>query len=556
MAAGNSGNLYSLSRGLSMSKWQTFAQNGLNHPSGAESIGITATSKKYYEIGQSFEDNATPQFANSKPRFESGDTFVNLVLNMTRKGTIYYVLAPEGVVVTKDKGGNVLEWDDLPEDGSDSLASSQLPLQLPDPLNIQDAGKVYSGINGVVYDAVNYYGENVDITETVNGLLPQTKYCAYFVLKGSSPDISRVYAYRFETTAVSKPRIVLSDNTDGSVNIQTLNVPTKLNYILFTEADAALISNLTSAKLIGNLSAEAKASGKTLPAGYADYDILDAMSTTYFYKNAQTGAGNNVYYPSTDETYDGFSVFDVYAGEEIKNIIAEMIRNGTNCGGADIINIGSIEQTPTTPAGVDQELNNMKTETWYVLLTVGYHKDSEKGAGDAFKAATGLRKLDTDPPEFQDSETTVDSSNTSNPNFPTFSGTVSIRFDKSVYRFDEHETDKDLRVLPVYLVTKGTTLNKAVNLLDYLAISAGGTGKVKEHQTMQRPSSSFVLRFEDIPIGGPISLLNGVLISNSNGQSTLKSLTLTLKRDYQKNESGLQILVPYFEAKWGDQIIK
>lgn len=563
VAAGSTGNLYSLSQNLNKEKWQSYMENGLNHPSGAESIGITAVSKKYYEISQSFEDTATPGFANDKPRFEPGDTFVNMILNLDRKGTIYYVLAPEGVVITKDKGGNDLAWATIPEDGSDKLPDEKLPLKLPNALNIQDAQKMYANIPGVVFDDLDYYSENVDITQTAKGLLPQTNYCAYFVLKGASPDLSRVYVYRFQTNDVSKPKITLQDTTDGAVKITT-HVEAVLDYVLYTEVDALRNPLLTTTfKAAENTPLPIAYQKKSVTAADGtvterDITILEALLTTYDKRTAtsEEGVGSTAYIPENDPKYanmdnvsfEGYSVFDIYATDKEKSQVAQLIRATSSSGGVgdSVVNRGTLEHT-YPDVTVIQEMDKMETESGnYVLLTVAYHVESEEGTGDAFKAQSPIVKLDNKPPEFEDCTTAL--STTTGPNVTKWSGSVTVNFDKPIYWVAERISGSS-DAQPVYQVPlnhSSLKKNNAISVLQYL----GGSATVDIGKGQMYASKSFTFTFEDLVEGDTIQLFTNGFISNANGKGTQKTLTLTMVCEKEKTDTDIEFKVPHFEAKW------
>ena len=68
---------------------------------------------------------------------------------------------------------------------------------------------------------VNYGGNGEVETIIPKDLEPSTDYYVYFVLRGSSQNLSPVYVYKFTTAKVDRPRITLDHGGVGVVDVST-----------------------------------------------------------------------------------------------------------------------------------------------------------------------------------------------------------------------------------------------------------------------------------------------------------------------------------------------
>jgi hypothetical protein len=530
-AAGTSSTLYTLSQGLSTQSWQEFKNNGLNG-GGIVSVGISASSQDYLQVRQLFTDTKTPIFVSASPSFAVGDTFVTMSLNLDRKGTVYYVIAPAGkdgsnpLVTTTGTNGYPIVWGDVPSSGQ----TSALSLTLPDKLNIYQPP--YSNVL-IKTGSVTYPGGQAAFEKLVQGLEPKTDYYTYFVLKGAAQDVSPVYLYKFTTSDISKPKIEL-DRYTGIVDVKT-QVDSNLNYIIFTANDLDKVSQFKT-----NLAANTAYSGR-IPSKYAGMNIITAMLTTYNDNTAkENNTVTNAFIPDGD--YNGYSVFDVYANDSIKATVAQIIRSGASASSSTAS--GNITTAANQKKTVD-ETRRMTPLTSHYFLSVAHHEASQPRIGDAFKAVDNVTLPDQIPPELTSASTVI--STATGP----FSGSVTITFDKNLYW--SPGTVQEV-AKPVYATSKVATIeNDWVSVLQYLGGSARSSLTILS--TVNSPGRSFTLSFSGLNVGDQIILFNNGLVSNSSGYTTQKTLTLTLKERTAKNDSGLPIKFYEFEANWGGKII-
>lgn len=535
-AAGTPNTLYTLSQGLTTQNWQSFKSSGLNN-NGIVSIGISANSQDFLQVRQLFTDTKTPAFVSPSPSFSAGDTFVTMSLNLDRKGTVYYVIAPAGnkgnnplVTTTSLLDNSPIGWASVPSDGS-----IQPPkLSLPNNLDIYQPP--YSNTL-IKTGSVSYPGGQAAYERLVQGLEPKTDYYAYFVLKGASQDLSEVYMYKFTTNEVSKPKIDLERYT-GIVDVKT-QVNSNLNYIVFTANDLNKVSQLKSS-LAGNTAYAGK-----IPPRYAGLTVIDAMITTYNDQTARIDSAPSDYVPEAE--FNGYSVFDVYANDSIKATIAQIIRSGASSSSSTAS--GAITTTATEKKTVD-ETRRMTPLTSHYFLAVAYHQASQSGIGDAFKAVDNVTLPDQIPPELISCSTSP--SNLTGPG--PFTGSVTISFDKNLY----WSTGLEGAVAkPVHATMNSAGPNANwVGLLQHMEGSAiGKPNALRILRTTTTPGSTFTINFENLSLGDTIILFNNGFFSNSSGYTTTKRLTLTLKERIQGSDSGIPIKYVQFEASWGGKVI-
>lgn len=559
VASGASERLETLSKNLGTTEeWEKFVEGGLANQGGANggvSVGTTPTGGDTQYLRQVFTNNTPPEFANASPSFVAGDTFVNMTLNLDRKGEIYYVIAPaygtngNPVVATTtpdvdtddDTQDEVIQWDEVQDSGIGRVEDMPV-LVLPDAQNIF---KPPYRNELVKTGHITYQGGDTDQEEVVKDLQPQTKYYAYFVLKGStSQKLSRVYIYKFETNEVSRPRIDLERQT-GVVRVKT-DTNAMLEYIIFTNNDL---------KGIGEMGQFLSANSEyTLPTAYEKYTVAQAMMETYYQSSAvdgnlktgENGTDKADFIDSEASVYNGYSVFDVYAKPSLKSAVATIIRSGAS--GVPSTASGDLKTQANEFYLVD-ETKWMTELTPHYFLAVAYHESSQEMIGDTFKLVNNVMIPDKKPPTPEQISTEVDPS-TSNLQNGTYSGVVSIQFDKTLYR-SEAVADGDAKKV---LAKKDSAPEDKdwVAIMDYLGGTAVDTGKVEISREDGKASSSFTLKFSNLSVGSSITFFRSGYISNSSGYTAQDKLILTLKKIPIKGEvdMGLKEYELAFVGTW------
>ncbi len=595
VAAGASNTLSSLSNTLASTKyWEEYLEAGLDH-SGIVSIGnnTTTVGLDYIRIRYPFTDTSVPTFQNKAPTFAEGDTFVDVAVTLSRAGTIYYVVAPAGRVV---EGGNPqspnlngqptrgvvtqiagtgttpinVTWAMVPENGQDQLS--------PPNLIAPDRDDIFNppyNSSTIVKGSKAYSGGQGSEEFSIPGLLPLTDYFIYFVLRGTSQELSTVYCYKFTTTDIAKPKITLDDAGGGLFGMQT-QVPANMNYALFTITELLKVAwfdsnhklktysdNQTSIVNLNDTASKysyvgtAATTSTTIDDTGVKYDemtLLQALLATFNHNRVTNG--------DDLAKYDGYSVFDLFANDATKRAVANVIRN-TSSGQALYRNSKTTSANNRIEVNDTAQLkdNNGKTlHDYFYCFSVGYHTSSERETGDAFKALANLIIPDNDPPILEKVSLYLDDTS---PNLTQYTGTLTLTFDKPLYWTDGTPGAKTIPV-----ITGTETPGKNKNILKDLDGSAIARKKLAiPGAGTESPSASFTIEFGDtqtpssrsgLSPSDNIILFNTGRIANATGPSTASKLTLTFVKDTSGggNQSSLTITQYYIEFTWEGKTYK
>ncbi|MEY8231397.1 S-layer homology domain-containing protein [Oscillospiraceae bacterium 50-16] len=568
VVTGVSGTLYNLANsGLQKETLDRYVNRGLNN-GGVALISIAGV-EDHITLDKSFMDSQLPQFTDGYPKFEPGDSFANMQLNLTRDGTIYYVVVERGLL-NPQYNNQEISWEDIPESGSDAY----VPVTSPVSGNIFDPAPY---VNTAYCGNISYPGGSFTLNKMLSldsdeMLKPLTDYYVYLVLKGVSDELSPVYTYRFTTDATSRPKITLTDNTNGSVTIET-NVPAYMSYILFTESDSERITWLDDdlEDHLGTHSEDGVSVETILPTAYEKYSLKDALLAEYTFDRAsRDNTVADAYCPDT--THNGYSVFDIYADDDIKRKVGNFIRTGEDNSGADVVNKDG-DKLPTTPREGSStpfyyvaDLDKMDTDSEYIIFTTGYHTSSSPIAGDSFRARENIVKLDMNPPELENFSGAISgrTPNTSGNSVERYDGSFSITFDKNLYRLPNRNIPGDDKLLPVYQTANVWTApnpNPDNQTKDYIAITEyfgfdnGGTNpNLKVAVDQHFVTRTFSVTFTGLQNGATLTLFNNGYISNSNGKNRTDALTVRLRTEREQGDAGLDTqVVIYLDAKLGDK---
>ena len=398
-----------------------------------------------------------------------------------------------------------------------------------------------------IRDSVPYNSAfSTDVIE-VRNLQPETDYYVYFVLQGVSDQLSEVYAYKFRTSNISKPKIALDFIGNGLVNATTTNVPGDLDYVVYTAGNASNVQLLNQP--LKNYSVG------QLPPAYATYDddddpstpevdmtVLEAMFMPYNHATAQAGASAGDYFPQEGADFNGFSVFDAYGNESIKNSIATLIQQRNQgliaTGGNDIMT------ETNTPVVLNQlTVNVLEKLTPYTILVVGRHPASlEITSSYTFRAIENVIIPDQDPPAATTGTASIQADPTGG-----YKGTITISFDKELYWVESQTASTALEVWQ-----GASTSGKSVDILDYV----GRTCTVENASTIKHVTDTLNFRYSGMAIGESISIVNYGLLSNASRVPTSTDVICTLKEGSTTNPTtGLRVTGVYMEITWDGQVI-
>lgn len=247
-------------------------------------------------------------------------------------------------------------------------------------------------------------------TLSIDGLQPETDYFIYFVLKGEADTLSHVYIYQFRTTKATKPKITLNNyadsrNSEYGASIKT-DIDSKLQYVVFTRTDAetsfaVLQKRLSVSEAFARYNPQmwgSTGTGEIIDNGDGTYSmtVLDALLYKY---NCTTDTEK----PWAE--YEGYSVFDVYADDKLKNELSSFLHNGYN---TDFM--GASKPDPVDQSGgridmkaeeVQNKLMNLQLGTDYIILAVAHvpEPNSTNPADyETFAAYAPIHIANTDAP--------------------------------------------------------------------------------------------------------------------------------------------------------------
>ena len=363
-----------------------------------------------FVLRKQFTDSRPPEFAPGFPNSTPLDTALTMNLQLSRPGTIYYVIAPVGSVITQ-KDGKAIDFStagvpDLKDLVSNSGLSGFL-LDLPVPRDIYSPRFSNSDIK-----VGNITVGTGSVPVTVTELNPETDYFAYFVLRGTGQVYSDyVELYKFTTTAVNRPVITL-DLGNPIVNISS-------------DRDASvdyMVVNYNSSQL--NSLLKEKLNDHAIPAlpdtiRGKNYTVLEAMAT-------------NV--PNETGTASQGSVFDLYGAQDHKDDVAAYIRASSANTAGTIIGVDhEVSVRGNGRVSVDCSRFPMSAGTQYAFLAVGR---SILGSGDAFRAIYPVTLVDNEAPKIiaiNDTLTMIGDGDSAN----SCEGSISLTFNEYLYSYDD-----------------------------------------------------------------------------------------------------------------------
>lgn len=471
--AGSSVSLGNLASNVSAS-YDSMVQN--------EEVSDIGTPAKFRPYKQ-FDDQRAPHFENGHPEFEPGDTNAYMNLMLDRTGTVFYVIAPVGVITTRDEDNNEPALSDVPLSGGtgDYIVEQPTYREIVTPTSYTNP-RIKKG--------------NVTVGTSVNPILikelePETQYYAYLVTKGAGQVYSDVYLYTFRTEAVVRPVITL-DLSNPTVTISA-DRQSNVDYLLINY-DANMDSRLQKPFR------DVADPDKNPPSEYlTDFTVLEAMNTDVTNNNRSTG-----------------SVFDLYATNKAQEDMANYIR-ATTPNGTSIIGKGS-SAVGTQSISIDCSRQwNLSGGAQYAFLAVGR---SPLGSGDAFRAIWPVELKDTTPPMVQSIDDTLEF----NDAHTRVSGEITILFTEPIYRIDRSTTPPTLQNIDAGPLTAPGRPNSYVSIQNLVSSrnpnSAGIIDFVSYPNQIGQPAQVLQIKLNNAPTGTNITCFNRICDAASNVNQT------------------------------------
>ena len=574
VAAGWSSRLHTLSQGLN---WKTTWPDFQNIPitaGGVQSVGKDAEGHFYFDIFQLFTDTRLPVFATNSPSFATTSDSVTMSLALDRKGTIYYAVGKAEISPSNKHPAitttyqNTTIADDTDHEVSLNPAAGEPKVPRNGPEDKQFAGMTPAqSVNAEPYDITNPLNQYIFnpqgwsdamvavatdhienpggalSTPTVEGLEPNTTYYVYFVLKGTAQEISRVYVYQFTTDPIRPPKITdLTPLAEGDARTAT-DVNSLMDYRVFNAVEASVPGNIPVLHRL--LNEQGNHNELTVPEPYTNYTILQALTTPFDIAQVENPGVGNV--PTKDGVPDvsmkDYTVFDIYASNDMKRHVYNMILNGDASGEYSIESIDHDHDIAIkADTSTNLTLKHIMPGGTYLIVTMARNQQSDENApvqdNYSFRAAERIGIVEQGAPAidtFRGGSATPDRPSTS-PTSQTYSGSFSIIFNKDIYwRQDANHphypaggSDADENSDPPQ---KNILTNATIN----------PRGSTVTASTTSVPTRIFTFNFEHMENNGSI-IIEGGNLCNSSGQLANDNLVITFKEDATRF---------YAIAEWG-----
>ena len=477
VVAGKDNDLRMMATSVTEQNWMDTVVNG-----DLTDIGLP----KDFTLKVPFSDQSIPEFTSGYPKFTPGATDAQMELLLNRPGTVYYVVAPKGDILTTDKDGKNYKdephYSSLPTEGNSTIPMPSF--NQPQVMDILNPEKSYSKNPSIKYD--NTACQSSVVKLSVEDLSPQTDYIVYFVIQNTAQNYSEVQCYRFTTTDVGTPYITLN-NQSPDVQFKT-SESSELNYVL-------VAYNQIPDFLKGKFATEANMDQEDLKKFQSsglnqDMTILEALIET-----VRQGSGN-----------EGPSVFDMYAKASLRDRVGKLIRRNQSGDSMTTVASGPISLEKNVPQ-VKQFEQYMNMNTLYYCLAVARNKD---GTEDGFKAIGGVNIPDNDPPVLTVTGGKANATGTG------WSGTVTLSFSENLYWLSEdRQTLKEVWTKKPENATQG---QKAVYILDE-AFGIGGSAAKKlklEDGAFASPSGTFTFKYEGVVEGDTLVFFRTGYASDMN----------------------------------------
>ena len=487
--------------------------DGLKKDARAEVVSVP----EFITMKLTFPLERAPQFKDG-PAFEpyfDGGFKEKMTFQLDNPGTLYYWIVPKGQPLTgtqvtmkkgvpqRDATGSVIdgvykiEADTVIRNGMTRPAGySGWTDVLWDAVLAQttteDCGQLYSGsleyysVDGPAASEITVsksYESGAGEEKTVelndkNGNFKwekNTDYLIYIVLRSETKIDSPVYLYEFTTGDTPKPKISATQEmedlrvTTGKPPAKDAEPDEKQDDGMATKFDWMILQRSTAQRLLG----EEFKIGVETNGGLTAYPnvttLEDALKVSF---------NSDIFYPNVKEenrrfgkAYDGFSVFDVLAGTDVKTKVYEPFRND------EILNLQPYvtQRGLVTKENKDEELY-VWTGSWYdvakekfgdnvdlteyLILIVGRNAlstDPDIVGVSSFRAVSPVEMADKSTPKLRDASGDIWFTGwDANAKRPVAAGNIGIDFELTralawTPNYDDAEVDSSLQ----YVVTGG-----------------------------------------------------------------------------------------------------
>ncbi len=565
---GPSSGLLTLSRQITKAKLQE-AENDLG-------VAQIHSPRPFFMRAQ-FANSDAPNFASNWPSFENTDTSMTINVELTRPGTLYWVVAPASTKIRQsdntmkvsyvptidtyayfgENSSIKLAYDDatgevryyakqgegtnnkryVPFNGSDTTPPAgttiPLPFQLSSPANdqIYDPNFTSDRIKSGKLDLARGIG-----TINVTDLEPDTIYLVYFVMQGTGQVYSpRAQVFQTRTETIRRPNLKVTNN-DSSASIASSNMKAVADCGLFL-LDKLTTMPLFSASIKDVLDPEQQAdfdthyydkndpAHPTHPEGrvdkdgklYRDYTVLEAMA-------------------QRDLDGRNGTLFDLYASEDQKNQIAAMIRAEGSSNRVD--GKRNLELPGGDSKYVEFRSDKMTQDQDYALLVVARAAAGDEGASGhslGFAAAYPLYDSTESTPRVMsiDGKVTVDYKTLNNGSH-LMGGYILVSFDRALNLYDRSQNPPKRTPLTKTTVGDKTDkgfLSSSTNNLDFITVTSPSASDAVQTVKIDFPINAVYKVFS----GNTITFYANSLLAGPGAQAQ-QGKQLGIKLEYKNGE--------------------
>ncbi|MBR2483527.1 MAG: S-layer homology domain-containing protein [Oscillospiraceae bacterium] len=513
--AGDKGSLSSLSlMCVSPEDYQSYLER---NPGAVKENGVPTS----YTTTGYFRDKTAPSFVDGDPTFDAGDSGVNISVQLSRPDTRYYCVITEvgnittvltdDTQITKDNDN----WYRLPQNGIEFNGNPVGNVKIPGTNTIVKPN--FSSDKYIVRQGT-YDGSRLDI-QVKNGLKADTKYIAYFVLQGGTPEsISpNVFAFRFQTEKATRPILEVSLNNPSAMIESDRAADGRYMMVV-----AGREGDILNTKMSTIWNAAAAAEHPDIADKVKGMTVLEAMKEKVHVGDNHVG-----------------SAFDIFATEDGRNTVTGWF-NSASTDGSTIVKVGTTALPANQMVNINCQKDMVEGNQEYWFIAMG---KSALGSSAAFAAECYLFYPVKNPPLVTEVGTTVETDVTDNFGDAikkAYSGELRIVFDSYLYWNKDNKflqvVDKPLGSTTIDStkhVCSGALLDKTTKV----AIVPGVSKYEKDNPYCQ----SLLLEFNNVKIGETIAFSQS--LANNRGYTS--NVPLTLKLTLTENEYGY--FMPTFE---------
>lgn len=519
-----------------------------------------------FSLTRTFMDNTAPKFEVNYPKFNVGDSTVELEVALDRPNSrFYYAVAPVGKIITRieDENGayvvddaNIGNWENLPQNGVDIANGIKAAMAVAPTSAGLMSDSANSGNIGAIKYGQGTFSSTV-VSKLEQDLEPNTKYIAYFVLQGESQDSysPQVYCFRFETGDVETPIIILQD-ASPKVGLTT-TTDAEVEWLLIANN---MVGQTTLTKPfyeyigLNEVDGEVKTEAEKVLKLQNKFDKFHSEFAKYFpgLGKVPDGVEPIEHYKKVTlldaivanvDGINSMSVFDYYASESsgIYEVVLQTVSESTGAGYVtDRNELATLKDKYNLVA---PDVNKMSGTTQYYFVATARHK---MGTKYSFKAIGRIHLPDIEPPLLS----SCDTYNTKiwygdNPNQEVpmskidevlagpgrylYDGEVTLIFSETPYHVSIDENNNHV-----------TTALKEIDLKDEIGAPAG---IIKD---VEVSGNSIKIRYEKAANNVRFTLFRGGSIGDMYGYMNTNKLILTFEAPYLTTKPEEERTLPEF----------